>query len=836
MTATNCRTVLLLCALSVAACASVPGASGPGAATVSAPEDSDWDKTLDGLDARSGLLDVHVDTEDGKVVLELPAPDAEGRVERYLYLEGLTSGLGSNPIGLDRGQLGKSRIVDIRRIGNKVLIEEPNLRYRALTDNPAEARATEQAFATSVLWAAEAAAVGDDGRALVDITSFLVRDAHGVSRSLATAGQGSYRLDEDRSMVDPAACLAFPDNLEFEAILTYGGEPEGAFVRETTPTADSVTLIQHHSLVRLPDDGYRSRPFDPRMGSFAVSFMDYAAPLGAPIEQQWIVRHRLERTDPAAASSPAEEPIVYYVDSGAPEPIRSALVEGASWWNEAFEAAGFEDAFRVEILPENAHPLDVRYNVIQWVHRSTRGWSYGGGVVDPRTGEMIKGHVSLGSLRVRQDILLFEGLVGAEATGRGGAGDPIEAALARIRQLSAHEVGHTLGFNHNFAASTYGRASVMDYPAPWIRVTDDGDLDLSEAYAVGVGAWDRHATDYAYRDFSDRTDERAALAAIVERGVEAGLLYQTDADARPPGAAHPAAGLWDNGSDSVAALAETLEVRRIALERFGEGNLAAGRPLALLEEVLAPLYFHHRYQLEVTAKMIGGVDYRYKLAGDGQPLPAPVAPERQRAALAVVLRGLDPATLAVPENVLSVMHPRDSGSSENRELFDDRTAPLFDAVGAAATAADMAVDALTVPARLNRVAHYHALDAEMPSVKEVLEAVVATAFESSGAPLPVTAAVQEVVVAALIELAQSESASLVVRAATERTLEQLAGAGIAAVAPTLRRTIEQWLDRPAPSRTPTIPAPDPPPGPPIGSASPLPESGCTFESVKRSGQ
>jgi hypothetical protein len=780
------------------------------------------------LERLDGLLTLHLDRQRGKVFLELPQADDPDTGHRYLYVEGLVTGLGSNDVGLDRGQIGPAKLVGLRRVGGRVLVEEVNLDYRAVSSDLHERRAVRQSFARSVLWGGEIVAEDGDGRVLVDFTTFILRDAHGSSKRLERAEQGSFSLDTSRSAVEMDACLVFPENVELEALLTFHGEKPGPFVRDTAPAPQWVTLVQHHSFLRLPDDGYRPRKYDPRAGSNSISFADYSAPLDQPIEKRWIVRHRLQKTNPEASRSTVVEPIIYYVDRGVPEPVRSALIEGAGWWADAFEAAGFIDAYRVELLPEEAHSLDARFNVIQWVHRATRGWSYGGGIVDPRTGEMIKGHVSLGSLRVRQDRLLFQGLAGADDLGTGAADDPVEIALARIRQLSAHEVGHTLGMAHNFAASTYGRESVMDYPAPLVTIDDHGELDFSEAYGVGVGEWDKHAIRWAYAQFPPGASESAELETIVRDALNRGLFILSDADARPAGAAHPLANLWDNGSDPVEALADTLAVRRIALDRFGESAVPEGTPLAELEEVLVPLYLHHRYQLQAAVKVIGGLDYTYALRGDGQDPTAFIPAARQLRALEVVLSVLDPATLDLPESVLAQIPPRPPEFERTRELFQGRTDPVLDPLGAAATAADMVVTALLQPERAARLVDFHRRDVMQPGFEVILEGLIDRVFDSS-APISrrheeIWRVVQTVTVDGMIELSSNPAAAPEVRARVDAALNSVGSHLVASVdvdsddsshRAALAALISRYQGRSLAPEPLAIDAPSPPPGDPI---------------------
>lgn len=539
------------------------------------------DKTAD-MQFYEGYFNFWWDAKEGKIWLEIDKLDQE-----ILYVNSLAAGMGSNDIGLDRGQLGGTQIVIFERVGPKVLMRQPNYRYRASSENWLERKSVDEAFAQSVLWGFTISAE-ENGRVLVDATDFLLRDAHDVVGRLRGSNQGNYSVDRSRSAIYLPGTFNFPKNSEFEAILTYTGTGAGGWVRSVTPSANAITVRLHHSFIELPDDNYKPRKMDPRAGYFGINYQDYSAPIGGDFVQRFISRHRLEKKDPASPMSEAVEPIVYYLDNGTPEPIRSALLDGARWWSEAFEAIGYKDAYRVEILPADAHPLDVRYNVIQWVHRSTRGWSYGASVTDPRTGEIIKGHVSLGSLRVRQDFMIAEGLLGPYADGSDPDPRMLEMALARIRQLSAHEIGHTLGIAHNFASSVNDRASVMDYPHPKVIVKEDGSFDLSEAYAVGMGAWDIQAIAYGYQHFPENTNEDEALDAILRETIDRGLLYITDRDARPQGGAHPDAHLWEYGSDHISQMDHILQIRQLALQRFSDNMIRYGRPMAELEDVPVP--------------------------------------------------------------------------------------------------------------------------------------------------------------------------------------------------------------------------------------------------------
>jgi hypothetical protein len=821
-----------------------------------------------------GFIPLYWDTETGRMLLEVARTN-----EEFLYQISLPTGLGSNPVGLDRGQLGPALLVRFERAGPKLLLVQSNYRFRALSEDAEERRAVEESFARSVIWGFRIEAA-EGSRLLVDATDFFLRDAHGVADRLREARQGNFRTDADRSAFYMPRTKGFPKNTEVETTLTLVTDGEtGPLVGEVVPSPRAVTLRQHHSLVELPPAGFKPRRLDPRVGVFAVDFYDYATPIGEPLVKHWIVRHRLEKKNPAAAVSEPVKPLVYYVDRGTPEPIRSALIEGASWWNQAFEAAGFRNAFRVEVLPEGVDPMDVRYNVINWVHRSTRGWAYGSSVIDPRTGEVVKGVVTLDSQRARQDFLLASGLVpqyaarGAAPGGRARAcdfallpdidyllgerqpttgaddaagtnkvaqrteatdtSDATALALARIRQLSAHEVGHTLGLAHNFAASTYGRASVMDYPAPLVRVRDNR-LDFSEAYAVGIGDYDKFAVRYAYAQLPAGANEEAELERIIAEGVGRGMLFLSDEDARPAGAAHPLANLWDNGADPIAGLRHELAVRRIALSQFGLGNLPRGAALSGLEAKLLPLYLHHRYQLMAAAKSIGGVFYTYAVRAEAGPHPARVReivpPARQREALEAVLATLGVEELMIPQRVLELIPPRAFGQDFGpAELFPRRTGPVFDALGAASIAADLALTELLQHERAARLIEFHARDSANPDFREVVAALVAATWSDTaprdGYEAAVRRVVQSLTVTRLMDLAGNAEAAPQVRAVAtdalrglvERTrLPGTGGGNEGAHRRAITEEIERFLARPSEPRRRTTPLPRPP-GDPIGS-------------------
>ncbi len=728
------------------------------------------EEKTNGLKKYDGYFNFYWDENTGKVWLEVDKLETE-----WLYVISLPAGLGSNDIGLDRGLLGDDRVVKFSKVGRKILLIQPNYGYRALSNDNAEKRAVEQSFAQSTIWGFMVEAESN-GKFLVDATDFFMRDAMKVSNAIRRMRQGNYQLDKTRSAMYLPRTKNFPMNSELEVTVTYtnaDGEV-GNFVQPVAPSTEAITLRIHHSLVQLPDNNYQPRVFDPRSSFIPVSFYDYASPVSSPIEKYYVIRHRLKKKDPTAAISEPVKPIIYYVDNGTPEPIRSALLDGAGWWNQAFEAAGYKNAFQVRVLPDSADPMDIRYNMINWVHRSTRGWSYGASVVDPRTGEIIKGQVSLGSLRVRQDYLIFSGLLSPYETGIPANDQMLKAALARLRQLSAHEVGHTIGLMHNYASSVSNRASVMDYPHPLIQLNTKGEMDFSNVYDDKIGEWDKVAVSWGYQDFPSGVNEKNALNAIMGDAIKRGLQFISDRDARAPGGLHPQAHLWDNGTTAVDGLKEVMKVRAKALQDFGEKNIVPGMPMAMLEDALVPVYFYHRYQVEAVTKVVGGMYYSYAVRGDGQVITKMLSRQEQLSALNAVIDCIDPKVLQIPDRIAALIPPRPSGYIGSRELFRKRTGLSFDQLSPAETAADLPFSFLFTSERLSRMVQFETSGGL--GLNEMIQTLVDKTWKAArrnGMEGLIQQQTEQVLLTYLLSASVDENNSFAVRSVLQKALTDL---------------------------------------------------------------
>ena len=765
----------------------------------------------------SGFFNLYWNNSTGQMFWEIDSLNTE-----FLYQVSMASGLGSNPVGIDRGQLSGTYVLSAKRVGPRLLLMQPNYRFRASSTNELERQAVQDSFAPSVLWGFDIVAE-TEGRVLVDASDFFLRDARGVASTIANRGQGRFALDVSRSAFYLDNTRAFPENVEVETLLTFTSSDPGTLVYGVAANGNSITLRQHHSLVKLPDDNFKIRLADSRIGTNGPTIQDYSTAIDEDLQIRLVARHRLEKKDPNAARSEPVEPIVYYVDSGTPEPIKSAVIEGASWWNQAFDAAGFINAFQVKELPPGADAQDIRYNMIHWTHRRTRGYSYGGSVQDPRTGEIIKGNVNLGSLRLRQDYLHGQGLQPGfdYLSSAGGNNDAsVNMALDRVRQLSAHEVGHTLGYPHNYLASSYGRESVMDYPAPLIEITEEEQLDFSNAYLQRIGEYDKLAVRYSYEQFPPGTDEGEELAKIVQESLDRGLLFMAHNNNNFIGAGHQYASVWDNGDNLVDQLKTEIEVRRIGLANFSPALISEGEPYSDLEYVLLPLYMHHRFQLNSAAQSIGGADYRNAVRGDGQTPFNIIDGEEQREALDTVLSTLSVNFLKLPRNILELLPPAAYRHNQG-EAFPGRSGLLFDALGAAEGSANLSIQTLLHPARMQRLVSYGSMG-DFPSLEEVVDTLLERTW---GAETPeddygqqILNVVQKVTVDEMIIQASNTESSGEVRAVLASRLTALASElesrrNTTAHEEATAADIRRWLQRTPGSET--APALQMPPGDPI---------------------
>ncbi len=729
---------------------------------------------VQGFDKQAGYFDQYFDPATDKVYLAVKNTGTE-----FLYYTSLARGLGSNDIGLDRGRLGGEHVFKFEKHGAKLLLVESNYAYRAVSDDPLEQKAVEESFAKSIHFGFDIKAISG-ATYLIEITPFILRDAINAAQELADSKEGNYSFDASKSAVFREMTKNFPENTEFETIVTLTGSKAGYNLRQVVPTPSNVTMHQHHSFVKLPDmEGYKMRQYDPRIGYLGISYFDYASPISDPIEKKFTSRHRLKKKNPTAAQSEAVEPIIYYMDRGAPEPIRSALMEGASWWNQAFESAGYKNAFQVKLLPEDADPMDVRYNLIQWVHRSTRGWSYGASITDPRTGEILKGKITLGSLRVRQDFMIAKGLVGNYETDTSNHNEITQMALSRLRQLAAHEVGHTLGLPHNYISSIQGRASVMDYPHPLVA-EQNGKITLDAAYTEGIGGYDMSAIQWGYQDFPPGVNEEAELERIVQNMFRKGFQFLTDQDARPVSSVHPQTHLWDNGESAAAELRRLSSIRSLVLANFDERKLRNGEPMATLEEVFVPMYMFHRYQVEAASKSLAGAYYGNVRKGDSQTIFLPVSATDQLDAFEALMETISPKFLAVPMSVIKNIPPRPYRySPNNKEVFKRTTGMAFDPMGPPKAAATLTMTYMLHPERVARMVTQQIYSPKLPGFAEILDRMTSELIKQSrlyaGADYlsQIGRSTASIYVRQLMSLAQNNHTSVEVNATAAAELDKI---------------------------------------------------------------
>lgn len=627
----------------------------------------------------------------------------------FLLTVSLSQGLGSSELQLDRGRAGKARLAEFRRVGERVVCVLRNKHFLS-TGEPATVRAGEESFAVSVIWSGPVVREWD-GAVVVDATGLALYDHDRVAEHLSERGQGAYSLDADRSY--PLAASSSDHGVRLPAMLTFHGIGAGAAVRAVSGDSRAVSVVQQVNLMPLPEPPLAPRSYHPASGGYGVGYVDHG--LGG----------RQVRFQPRFRVGEGAPRIVFEIDPAVPEPFRSAVVEGGNWWRDGFAGTGLPDAYQVVVGDGDFDPYAPGVNGVVWVHRAGRGWSLGQGLTDPRTGEILHARVRLGSQRIEQVRALGETLLAPY--GRPDEAELVAAVeefvLARMRQLAAHEIGHALGFAHNFASTHHPQQSVMDYPHARIGLTEDGRVDLSAAYPVGLGPWDHYVVAHAYADLDD-----TELAAL--RQEFAHLAYLSDEDCQGPDAAHADGVQWVTGGDPLTALATILDVRRTALAGFGPGVLPPDRQTGELEDRATLLHLLHRHETTAVARLLGGVRYRYAHAGDGAGGTTPVDAATQHTALRTLVSLLDARQLALPPAVLDTLTPPAFRYTRGEAAYDTSAGRVFDPLEAVRAAATLVIEPLLAPSRLNRLAWQHEQDPQVPSVTEVVGALLGV--EGSG--------------------------------------------------------------------------------------------------------
>lgn len=789
-----------------------------------------------GMERQEGYFTLYYDTRTGKLYIEI-----ERLNDEFLYLNSLVTGIGAHGMwGFDRGTIGREAVVRFERFGSNIMLIQDNTNFRALdTDSAYKLRSVKESFPTSVLGSFPVVAKSGD-RLLVDGTDFFMKDMYNTKNRLQQAGHGNFQIDRDRSAIYYERTKAFPNNTEVQVMHTFATDNPSSLISRHTPDGRSLTLRQQHSFVKLPEPGYTPRKFDPRVGYFHVGFMDFNRPFPEDYEQRWIARWRLKKKDPGAGLSEPVEPITFYMDPAIPEPYYSAFKEGILWWNKPFEAAGFKNAVVVEELPDDVDPMDARYSVIQWVHRAGPGPSVGPSFVDPRTGEIIKTNVRMDSHRSLVNYSMYRSFVHAEESihhcgfmepgieewilnfDEAGNISAEEFAMARRRQHAAHEVGHTLGLAHNFIAASYGRASVMDYPAPLLHLRDDGTIDVSDAYRDSPGAYDTLAIRYGYTQFDSPEEEKRGLDEIVQWGIENGHLFITGGDASAAGSI-PRAAVWVNGEDMIDELERMMNIRQTLIQNFDKTVIDEGQPVWLLQERFTQVYLHHMFTLLAAIKTIGGMNWTYAVTGDGQTVTEIISPGEQRKALEIILGNLEPDALKIPDHIVKFMAPPPYGYSTTEGVFDSPAGPAFDHIAAARSLAQSVIDGILHRERAARLVAFHARNPQSPSINEVMTGLIDATWENERNDDPVDAVLlrvsQRAVLDGLLKLAADDNATVDVRASAELALGDLyelinnrtgRTADERAHYTMARGDIRRYLEREATPTDPSKPLPTPP--------------------------